>query len=279
MNVAFQGALGAYSEQAAEILLPNATVVPLASFDAVFEAVADGTVERGVIPIENSLFGSVHANYDLLREFPLSIVGELNLRIRHNLLAPEGTTLQAIRRVYSHPQALGQCRPYLRDRLPDAEAIAAYDTAGAARMVAAMGLADTAAIASTRAAEAYGLQILEGGIEGDTQNYTRFLVLARDAEEPPADSDRQMKTSIVYALRENVPGALFKSLGVFALRDIDLFKLESRPLPGHPGHYLFYLDLRGRRKDERIHRALDHLAELASSMKILGTYAAGVFEG
>jgi prephenate dehydratase len=280
MKTAFQGATGAFSEEAVEHLVPDGEPVPLPTFEETFEALVEGQVDRAVLPIENSLFGSVHANYDLLREHDVRITGEVQLRIRHHLMAPAGTTHESIRRVYSHPQALGQCRDFLRSELPAAEAIAAYDTAGAARMVAAMGLTDTAAIASSRAAEAYGLEVLRSGVESHHRNYTRFLLLARPEDVPDSlPAGPAVKTSIVYTLGENVPGALFKSLAAFALRDIDLFKLESRPLPGSPGQYLFYLDLRGGAAEEPIARALDHLAELTSLLKILGSYSEGAMVG
>jgi prephenate dehydratase len=272
-KAAFQGEIGAFSEEAVFALYESAEVLPLPSFEAVFEAVAEGRADRAVIPIENSLFGSVHANYDLLREHELAIVGELNLRIRHHLMALAGVEASGIRRVYSHPQALGQCQAYLRNHLSSAEVVPAYDTAGAAKMVAEAGLRDAAAIASERAAREYGLDILAAGIESNHQNYTRFLALAPSAGPPPPSGP--CKTSIVYAMQKNVPGALFKSLAVFALRDIDLFKIESRPLVGSPGSYLFYLDFAGADTDASVRRALDHLGEITSYLKVLGSYAPG----
>lgn len=278
MRIAFQGEIGAFSEEAVEALFEGGAPVPCQTFDDVFDAVTHGSVDRAVIPIENSLFGSVHANYDLLRTHDLSIVGELQLRIRHNLMARSGVTLRDVRVVHSHPQAIGQCQAFLRDRLPDAEVVPAYDTAGAAKMVAEKGADDEAAIASERAALTYGLEILERGIESNHQNYTRFLALSKEAELPGDRSDQARpgwKTSIVYSMKQNVPGALFKSLAVFALRDLDLFKIESRPLVGSPGNYIFYLDAEGALTDEPVERALDHLAEIASSLKVLGSYRRG----
>ena len=276
MNVAFQGEIGAFSEEAACALFEGAAVVPCASFADVFEAVTNGQVERGVIPIENSLFGSVHINYDLLRAHALKIVAELRLRVRHNLMALPGVTMAEVERVYSHPQALGQCQAFLKAQMPHAEAIPAYDTAGAAKMVSEQGERTAAAIASAQAAEEYRLDLLAESIESDHQNYTRFLALARepDASLPEADGT-PLKTSIVYAQRENVPGWLFKTLAVFALRDIDLFKIESRPLVGSPGNYLFYLDLAGSIADEPVQRALHHLEEIVAFVKVLGSYPQG----
>jgi len=278
MLVAFQGETGAFSEEAVESLFPDATPAPQPSFDEVFEALQKGRVARAVIPIENSLFGSVHINYDLLQAHAVHIVGEGMLQIRHHLMAPAGATLEGLERVYSHPQALGQCRSFLREDLPQAEATSAYDTAGAAKMVAAEGNPRLGAIASARAAATYGLTVLAASIEGTPHNETRFLVLApgRYASVTPSPVDEaQAKTSLVYALRANVPGALFKTLAVFALREIDLLKVESRPLVGHPGRYLFYLDVAGEATAEPVARALGHLHELTSSLRVLGSYPEG----
>ncbi|MEM9665371.1 MAG: prephenate dehydratase [Bacteroidota bacterium] len=278
--VAFQGEVGAYSEEAVRRLLPAAVPRACPSFEAVFEAVSTGAVTRGLVPIENSLFGSVHINYDLLMEHDLWIAGETQLRIRHHLMAKAGSTLPGIRRVYSHPQALGQCRAYLRAHLPQAEAIPAYDTAGAAQMVQQLPDPDVAAIASVQAAHEYGLTVLAAGIETNQQNYTRFLLLVQEPDTAvpglaSAEAGGSCKTSIVYTLQRNVPGGLFKSLAVFALREIDLFKIESRPLIGEPGQYRFYLDLDGAAHTEPVQRALTHLQELTDQFKLLGSYPAG----
>jgi prephenate dehydratase len=185
-------------------------------------------------------------------------------------------SLDGLREVHSHPQALGQCQVYLRTHLPQAAAVPAYDTAGAAKRIAEQGEPHRAAIASEQAAAEYGLAVLAAGIETNHQNYTRFLLLTRGpADVPTGLPDTPYKTSIVYSLHRNVPGGLFKSLAVFALRDIDLFKIESRPLVGSPGQYLFYLDLAGRHTDEPVQRALDHLREISASLKVLGSYPSG----
>jgi prephenate dehydratase len=276
MTAAFQGEIGAYSQAAVEQLFPTAEAVPHPTFESVFEAVDSGEVGFGVIPIENSLFGSVHVNYDLLTEHNLEIRGEVSIRINHCLLGLPHTSLAQIRQVHSHPQALGQCRNWLRTKLPHADSIPAYDTAGAARMIAAMGVDDSAAIASERAAKEYGLEILARDIESNPHNFTRFLALARRSSErkPPA-VDTPYKTTLVYSLRKNVPGALFKTLAVFALRDIDLFKIESRPLVGEPGRYLFYVDIAGHHADDALERARAHLEEISDSVAILGSYPVG----
>ncbi|MFT4605946.1 MAG: prephenate dehydratase, partial [Rhodothermales bacterium] len=270
-RIAFQGEIGAYSEEAVLTLFPDAEVVPRASFEAVFEAVTNGAVDGGVVPIENSLHGSVHANYDLLREHEVAITAEMHLRIRHHLLAPAGVRLEDIRRVHSHPQALGQCRDYLKRVLPDVEVVPAYDTAGAAKNIAERPAQGDAAIASQSAAAEYGLSILASEIESDPNNFTRFLALrTRDQAVPAADG--QIKTSILYVPGHNIPGVLFKSLAVFALRDIDLFKIESRPLVGSPGKYIFYLDLAGSSEDTTVANAIGHLEEIAGFVKVLGSY-------
>lgn len=276
MKVAFQGELGAYSEEAVLSLYPGAEVCPKVSFDDVFGSVESGEVDYGVIPIENSLFGSVHVNYDLLRRHDLLIVNEWYLRIQHHLLACTGASIDNISSVLSHPQALGQCQDFLRANLTNAEIVPAYDTAGAAKMVSEKKDPGMAAIASKRAGEIYGLDFLASGIESDHQNYTRFLALqTRPAfeKQPAIQLDAsEMKTSVMYAVKENVPGALFKSLAVFALRDLDLYKIESRPLIGSPGKYVFYIDLQGSIEEERVVRAVGHLGEIAADVKVLGTY-------
>lgn len=278
MKVAFQGEIGAFSEEAVSAYFGDAALAPRPGFDEVFDAVASGEADRAMIPIENSLFGSVHANYDLLRARDLVIVGELQLRVRHNLMARLGASIERLRRVHSHPQALGQCQEFLKQRLAGAEIVPAYDTAGAAKMVAESGRDDEAAIASARAADEYGLAIIAENIESNHLNYTRFLALSTNQQLPEPDGDavrHDWKTSIVYSMRANVPGALFKSLAVFSLRELDLFKIESRPLVGSPGSYLFYLDVEGAASDEPVRRALDHLTEIASYLKVLGSYPRG----
>ena len=275
MTVAFQGELGAFSEEAVHAAFDEADLMPCGAFEDVFAAVEAGRAERAVVPIENSVFGSVPINYDHLRQHDVQIVGELTLRIRHHLMGMDGTTLEAVRHVRSHPQALGQCRQFLRAHLPEAETHPMYDTAGAAQHVAEVGAADTVAIASEAAAARYGLTVLAAEIEDDPQNFTRFLVLAQTSASVASPSDAPMKTSIVFALRENVPGALFKSLAVFALRDLVLCKIESRPRVGHPGRYLFYLDVAGHSPDEPVERALDHLSEITAELKVLGSYPQG----
>jgi prephenate dehydratase len=265
MKVAFQGEPGAYSEQAVFDYFGEVGAQPCETFDDVFAAVTSGACEFGLIPIENSLAGSIHHNYDLLLRHDLHIVGEYFLRVRHCLIGLPGADIRKIRRVTSHPQALGQCAGYLRGL--GAKTEPAYDTAGSVQLVKTLGDPTMAAIASRRAAEIYGMQILQEGIEDNPENYTRFLSISPTPVQPPAEA----KTSIVFTLK-NQPGALFKALSVFALRDIDLTKIESRPLAGKPWEYLFYIDFIGAMKDEPVKRALDHLGEYALMLRVLGSY-------
>ena len=265
MRIAFQGEPGAYSEQAVYEYFGRVETYPCESFDAVFEAVNSGKCESGLIPIENSLAGSIHQNYDLLLRNNLYINGEYPLRVRHCLIANPGVQKADIKKAISHPQALGQCAGYLRTHGIKAEQV--YDTAGSVKMLKESGEQDTAAIASRRAAELYGMQILEEGIEDNIENYTRFLAISHNATIPEGES----KTSIVFTLK-NVPGALFKALSVFALRDIDLTKIESRPLAGSPWEYLFYIDFIGATHEARVEKALDHLGEYAVMLRVLGSY-------
>lgn len=268
MRIAYQGEPGAYSEAAALRFNPNTDTLPLSKFGDVFKAVEAGEATHGILPIENTIGGSIHQNYDLLLEHELPIVAEVKHPIVHNLLVREGTGLRDIRRVYSHPQGLAQCERFLRT-LDDAEIVATYDTAGSAKMIQEQGLADTAAIASERAAELFGLTVLERAIQDYAGNTTRFLIISRDPT-PLGDPD---KTSIVFTVAD-IPGALFKALSVFALRDVALLKLESRPIPDRPFEYLFYADVGADREDMACARALMHLAEFARSLRTLGSYQA-----
>jgi prephenate dehydratase len=231
----------------------------------VFESVVSDACAAALIPIENSLAGSIHQNYDLLLRHDLHIVGEYLLRVQHCLIALPGVSKSDIKKVISHPQALGQCAAYLRALGVKAEQ--AYDTAGSVKIVKESGARDTAAIASRRAAEIYKMEILEEGIEDNPENYTRFLAIAKEAIVPNGEA----KTSIVFTLK-NQPGALFKALSVFALRDIDLTKIESRPLQGKPWEYLFYIDFIGAAHEETACKALDHLGEYALMLRVLGSY-------
>jgi prephenate dehydratase len=273
-TVAFQGELGAFSQVAASRLAAGYTPVPIAAFDRVFEAVANGKQDAAVIPIENTLHGSVHENYDHLLKYNLTIHGETFLRIVHNLIAPPGVKRAHIKRVYSHPVALNQCRHFFEAN-PRFEKTPFYDTAGSVKMLMEKGLTDAGAIASATAAEIYGAKILQKSIEDDRENYTRFFLLRRAKDTKPARpvAGVRYKTSVVFTLR-NAPGALFRALSAFALRDLNLTKIESGPLRGKPWDYLFYVDFIGHTADPVTVHALGHLAELADMWRVLGCYPA-----
>jgi prephenate dehydratase len=267
LKIAFQGEPGAYSETALlEFFNTDVSPVGFVAFDDVFDSVEKKECDYGFIPIENSLAGSIHRNYDLLREHNLYIIGETNLRIRHCLIAYPGIKKEEINTVISHPQALEQCRGYLRN-FGEIKIDPVYDTAGAVKQLSENKKNTIAAIASKRAAEIYNMEILEEGIEDNPANFTRFLVLANE----PINPGKNAKTSIVVSLH-NTPGSLFKALSVFALRDIDLYKLESRPLIGLPGEYLFYIDFSGSLEDQSVIHGLNHLEEYATMLRILGAY-------
>ncbi|KAG4931943.1 Arogenate dehydratase/prephenate dehydratase 1, chloroplastic [Glycine soja] len=281
VRVAYQGLPGAYSEDAALKAYPKCETVPCDNFEAAFKAVELWLVNKAVLPIENSVGGSVHRNYDLLLRHRLHIVGEVQLRVNHCLLGLPGVRKEELRAVVSHPQAFAQCETTLSDL--GAVKIAARDTAAAAQTVASNCARDTGAIASSRAAEVYGLDILAERIQDDDENITRFLVLAREPIIP--GTDRPHKTSIVFSLEEG-PGVLFKALAVFAMRDINLSKIESRPLKqrslrvvdhlneGSATYfdYLFYIDIEASMAEPRAQYALGQLQEFARFLRVLGCY-------
>ncbi|HKR63699.1 MAG TPA: prephenate dehydratase [Thermoanaerobaculia bacterium] len=274
LRVAYQGERGAFSESAARRLLgTDIAPVPCSSFESMFASVGRGDADCCVAPIENSLAGSIHRNYDLLLESSLTIAGETHLRIVHNLIAPPHVDLDAVRRVYSHPVALAQCHQFLSAN-PQMDATPVQDTAGSVRMVMERCNDDEAGIASAEAADIYGARILVRGVEDHAQNYTRFLLLAasdraRDIEHH--EEQKRWKTSLLFRV-PNQPGALFRALGAFAILEIDLTKIESRPVEGRPWEYAFYVDLAGRADDSTIARALENLGHMAEMLRILGTY-------
>lgn len=264
---AFQGEHGAYSEQAIfEHFGRSEQTLPCESFDDVFIAVVEGKCTYGFIPVENSLAGSIHHNYDLLLRYPLVVVGEHATRVSHCLIGLPGVQLSDIRKVVSHPQALAQCEHYLRS-LKGVHTEPVYDTAGSVKIIQEQGDPSVAAIASHWAAELYHMNILVERIEDNPANFTRFQIIARAAE--PAGEDA--KTSIVFALK-NEPGALFRAMSVFALRNIDLTKIESRPYVGKPWEYMFYIDLIGSQADENVRKALANLEEFSTFLRVLGSY-------
>jgi prephenate dehydratase len=277
-SVAFQGERGAFSQVAAAQLVPDLAPEPFQTFDQVFAAVANGKCKAAVIPIENTLHGSVHENYDHLLKYDLAIQGETFVRIVHNLIAPPGVRRSRILRVYSHPVALNQCRHFFAAN-PGLESTPFYDTAGSVKMLMENGLTDSAAIASATAADIYGARILQKSIEDDRENYTRFFLLkpSNKASAARPISNVLYKTSIVFSMR-NISGALFRALSAFALRDLNLTKIESRPLRGKPWDYLFYVDFNGHIADSVTKHALDHLAELADMWRVLGCYPAAMHE-
>jgi prephenate dehydratase len=277
MKVAYQGEPGAYSEAALieYFKQKNAKeIVPLGkiNFGGVFEAVKNGEAAFGFIPIENSVEGSIDRNHDLLTENDLHIIGEHYFRVRHCLIAHPGIGLDQLERVISHPQALGQCRLNL-EKMTQAQVEPVYDTAGSVKMIKDEAARTTAAIASKRAAEIYDMPVLVEGIEDNPTNITRFFVISTE----PVIANHDAKTSIVFSLI-NEPGALFKALSTFALRNIDLTKIASRPLVGKPGEYRFFIDLAGSIKEETVKRALDHLDEYAVTLRVLGSYPRKNFE-
>lgn len=271
-RVAFQGEPGAYSEEAVTAALGEGDRFPCRTLREVFAAVETGEAGAGIVPVENSFAGSVNDTYDFLLASTLHIVGEVQHRVEHCLLALPGETLTTVERVLSHPQALAQCEAFIHaQRL---EPIAEYDTAGAARRVAVERLTRTAAVASRRAGQLYGLDILAESIQTAPLNLTRFLVLARD----PAPVAVDAKTSIVFGTA-NVPGALYKALGVFAHRSLNLSKLESRPAQERigapaagPWEYLFYVDVEAHATAPAMAEALAELQDVTTFLRILGSY-------
>jgi prephenate dehydratase len=267
MKIAIQGEVGAFSHEAALRMVPRCTIVPCARSAEVFDRVERGSVGGAVIPIENSLAGSVAEHFDLLLTRDVFIQSEFSLRIVHNLIAAPGVKLRDVRQVFSHPVALEQCRDLFRKHR-HLEPVAFYDTAGSVKHVVEGNLRQAAGIAGKEAARAYRGAILKSGIEDNKQNFTRFFFIRRQRKARP----RANKTSLAFSVK-NIPGALFKALSVFALRDISLSKIESRPVRGRPWEYVFYVDiLRG--DDEPARNALRHLGEVADLVKVLGVYPA-----
>jgi prephenate dehydratase len=282
LPIAFQGERGAFSEEAARKLAgANSAVLPCIRFEDVFRSLQEGRSAGAAVPIENTLAGSVHENYDHLVNFEFPIVAETSVRIVHNLIAPKGVTFSKIKRVFSHPVALNQCLDFFASN-PQIERVPFYDTAGSVKMLMDEGLSDAGAIASAVAADIYGARILRRSIESDRQNFTRFFLLRTPAfarrnpvrTESSQQGPAQWKTSLVFSTR-NIPGALFRAISAFALRDLNLTKIESRPLRGKPWEYLFYLDFLGRADSPAALNALNHLGEIADFLRVLGCYPKG----
>ena len=264
MKAAYFGEPGAYSEQAAvQYFGGSAGLKPCKLLPEVLESV-DSDSEFGVVPIENSIEGAVTQTYDLLLDSDLSIVGEEIVKISHCLMAPKGVKLSQIRFVYSHPQALGQCRTFLERKKFDS--IPFYDTAGSAKMLSAKRLKNAAAIASERAAKVYGMNILARNIQSNKRNYTRFLIISKDITSRSAD-----KTTIAFSAK-NTPGSLFKALNAFANNKVNLLYIQSRPILGTPWEYNFYVDCDGSIKDLNVKSAIKSLYDASDFVKVLGSY-------
>ncbi len=275
-KVAFQGELGAFSQVAALQMAGSAMEpIPFQTFEEAFRSVVNGKTQAAAIPIENTLHGSVHENYDHLLKYGLEIHGETFVRIVHNLIAPPDVKLREISTVYSHPVALNQCRTFFEQN-PQITKTPFYDTAGSVKMLMEKRLPASAAIASATAAEIYGAKILKRSIEDDRENFTRFFLLKKPAAGKRAaklPAVQRWKTSIAFTIK-NAPGGLFRSLSAFSLRDINLTKIESRPLRGKPWEYMFYLDFHGHLTDPVIGKAMGHLAELTDALHVFGSYPA-----
>jgi chorismate mutase / prephenate dehydratase len=266
VKVAFQGERGAYSESAVyQFFGPETQVKPCKEFKDVFENVEKQKTAHGVVPVENSLEGSVNQNYDLFLKSDLKVCGEVIVKIEHCLIANPGTALADIKVVYSHPQALAQCRTFLEEL--GRELIPTYDTAGSVKMLKEKNLKDAAAIASERAANLYNMQILAKDIADNPENYTRFFVLSKE----DAEATGKDKTSIIFGAAHK-PASLYDAIGEFAKRDINLTKIESRPTKQTPWEYNFYLDFEGHRTEKRCAEALKALEKYSAFIKILGSY-------
>ncbi len=265
-SVAFQGEKGAYSEDAVIAFYGDVATLPCRYFSDVFEAIQKNKADAGVVPVENSQAGSVADTYDLLLNYPLTIYGEVTLRVRHCLMALPGETIETIRTVLSHPQGLAQSEEFLK-KLTNVKIVSETNTAASAKRIREENLKGYAAIASRRAAQIYGLEILAEGIETNPNNYTRFFVISKDA----APKGQDNKTSLVFAVK-NEPGSLYAILGSFARRNINLTKLESRPSRDKPWEYVFYADFEGHMDDAVCQEILGELREMTSFLKILGSY-------
>src|SRR5262245_33756177 len=271
-DAAYQGTRGSNSEDVCiDLLSPEAKLLPRTTLEDVFNAVTHGEAHYGVVPVENTLAGSIHRSYDLLFEHDLRIIGETVRHILFALIAPPGVRLSDVRKALSHPVALAQCETFFRQH-PQIQPLSVYDTAGAVEIVMNEGSRDSAAVATRRAATVYGGEVLAEAIQDHLENYTRFLLITpSSAKAPEFQTGVEYKTTIVFSVG-NAPGALYHSLRPFAERRIDLAKIESRPLRGSPFEYLFYLDLIGRADSAPVSDALAELQAQAKSVRVLGTY-------
>jgi len=264
--VAFQGEPGAYSEEAAfQYFSSSVRVKPCESLEDVFKAVEQDKAQSGIVPVENSLEGNIGQTYDLLLDSELRVCGETELRVVHCLIASPETKLDSVKKVYSHPQALGQCRAFLKHL--NCELVPTYDTAGSVKMIKEQGITDGAAVASARAAEIYGMEVLAREIEDNPGNFTRFFVISKQ-DAPPSGND---KTSIVFSVKHTT-GALFEFLKILTSRQLNMTKIESRPTRQKPWDYNFYLDFEGHREDKNVRETLEALESNSLFLKILGSY-------
>lgn len=275
MNIGFQGVHGAYSELAGREFFSDkdAFFVGLKNFEDIFAGVKVGSLDYGMIPIENSLAGSVHKNIDLLNTYDLKIVGEIYLKVEHNLLGTPDATLADIQEVYSHWQALAQCEDSIKTYLPNAKVSEYFDTAGSAQFVSQSQDKTKAGIASKLAAQTYDLKILKNNFEDNHNNYTRFVIIHKNYQDLDTNPDRKHKTSITFS-GNSVAGFLYSILKSFAERNINLTKIESRPIPEQTWSYFFYVDFEGRYDDILCAAALDEIKKIVPDLKVLGSYPA-----
>ncbi len=279
IKIGYQGIAGAYSEMAAlhfvkkselENLKENIEYIGLETFEDIFEKVESEDLVFGVVPIENSLAGSIYKNYDLLAKHDLKIIGEDLVHVNHQLLVLPGTKKKDVKEVYSHWQALAQCAHNTKKFLPDVKVVEYFDTAGAAQMLQETGDKSRAAISSLKAKQTYGLEILKADFQDNKDNWTRFAVISKEYYK--TNSNRvQYKTSIIFS-GKNIVGFLFNALGCFSSRDIDITKIESRPIPKSPWKYYFFIDIAGKYDDEKVEGAVINLSKLCKYVKVLGSY-------
>lgn len=279
VKIGYQGVSGAYSEIAAEDFvkqkkLQSSEIIGCVNFEEIFSKVENQEFNFGIIPVENSLAGSIHKNFDLLGKHNLKVIGEVYVHVNHQLLILPNAKKENIKEVYSHYQALAQCEYNLKDFLPNAKVIEYYDTAASSEFVKSQRDISKAAISSSKAGKIHGLRVLKKDFQDDENNYTRFLVIAKNYANLKNETKKNFyKTSIIFS-GNNLTGFLFKSLACFSLRDINLSKIESRPMPKSPWNYYFYLDFEGKFDDENIKNAIANLQQVANEVKILGSYKA-----
>ena len=267
-QIIYQGEPGCNSDVASNKFFPKSIKRKgVRTFKDIFEMVKNKENTYGVVPVENSLTGSIHQNYDLLLDYNLWVIGAVKLRIEHNLMAPADTDIKSIKEVWSHPEVLAQCRDYLSSH-PEFKVVSVYDTAGAAKIVKENKIKDVGIIAGPQVAKIYNFKKLKENIESHPDNFTRFLIISKERKIYTGENARTM---FVFGVK-NEPGVLFRCLSIFALRNIDLTKLESRAVIGRPYEYLFYIDFKGSMEDENCNHAVETLKEVVKHFKLLGSY-------